>query len=59
MKEERQNQKYRKMFLIEEICPEFSVLKRLIGRKIVKTYGETMTISVINQRDKEINAFYL
>ena len=47
------------MFLIEKICPESSVSKRSIEYKTVKTYGETMTISVINQRDKEINAFYL
>ena len=47
------------MVLIEKICPESSVSKRSIGHKTVEIYGEIMTISVINQRDKEINAFYL
>ncbi len=47
------------MFLIEKICPKSSILKRSIEHKTVKIYDEIMTISVINQRDKEINAFYL
>ena len=47
------------MFLIEKIYPESSVSKPSTGHKTVKIYDEIMTISVINQRDKEINAFYL